>query len=151
MAKWGLGRFGVSGGCAYQCKLRSILSRSAVDLRVNLQREEVVSAIREADLMVSTSRKEANSLALLESMAAGVPWVSFDVGSARENGGGAVVNNLDEMRQAVSEFSRNLELRRNLGNAGHAQVVEKHNWDSIVDQYEQLYESAVGQRSAVAC
>jgi glycosyltransferase involved in cell wall biosynthesis len=151
MAKWGLGQFGVSGGCAHQCKIRSILSRGAVDLRVNLPREEVVSAIREADLMVSTSRKEANSLALLESMAAGVPWVSFDVGSARENSGGVVVRDLNEMRQVVSELSRNTELRRNLGKAGRAQVVAKHNWDSIVDKYEQLYESAVGQRSAVAC
>jgi glycosyltransferase involved in cell wall biosynthesis len=151
MAKWGLGQFGISGGCAYQCKLRSILSQGTVDLRINRPREEVVSAIREADLTVSTSRKEANSLALLESMAAGVPWVSFDVGSARQNDGGVVARNLDEMRQVVGELSRNPELRRHLGNAGRAQIVAKHNWDRIVDQYEQLYESSIGQRSAVAC
>ena len=150
MAKWGLGRFGISGGCAYQCWLRSILSPDTVNLRLNRPREEVVSAIREADLVVSTSSKEANSLVLLESMAAGVPWVSFDVGSARENRGGVVVRNLDEMRQVVSELSRSPELRRNLGNAGRAQIVAKHNWDSLVDQYERFYEKAIGQRSAVA-
>jgi L-malate glycosyltransferase len=150
MGKWGLGRFGISGGCAYQCKVRKILSPDTLDLRVNRPRGEVVSAIKEADLMVSTSRKEANSLALLESMAAGVPWVSFDVGSARENSGGIVVRNLDDMRQMVSELLRSPELRRSLGAAGRAQIVAKHNWDSIVDQYEQVYESAVGQRSAAA-
>ncbi len=151
MAKWGLGRFGISGGCAYQCKLRSIKSPDTVDLRVNRPREEVISAIREADLMVSTSKKEANSLALLESMAAGVPWISFDVGSARENRGGVVVRDVDEMGRVVSELARSPELRRSLGDAGRAQIVAKHSWNGIVDQYEQLYESAVAQRSAVSC
>lgn len=148
MAKLGLGRFGISGGCAYQCKLRSMVSSGTVDLRVNRPREEVVSAIKEADLMVSTSSKEANSLVLLESMTAGVPWVSFDVGSARENAGGVVVRDLDEMRQVVTELSRNPELRRNLGDSGRAQVVAKHDWDGIVDQYEKLYEIAVEGRFA---
>src|SRR5208282_2129275 len=97
MGKWGLGRFGISGGCAYQCKLRSMVSPGTADLRVNRAREEVVSTIKEADLMVSTSCKEANSLVLLESMAAGVPWVSFDVGAARINAGGVVVRDLGEM------------------------------------------------------
>jgi glycosyltransferase involved in cell wall biosynthesis len=148
MGRWGLGRFGISGGCAYQCRLRSALSLGTVDLRVNRPREEVVSAIKEADLMVSTSGKEANSLALLESMAAGVPWVSFDVGSARENAGGLIVRDLNEMRAAVVELSRNARLRRKLGDAGRAQIAQKHNWGTIVDQYEQLYKSVVSQRFA---
>lgn len=151
MAKWGLGRFGIKGGCAYRCKLRIMASPGAVDLRVNRPREEVVSAIKEADLMVSTSGKEANSLALLESMAARVPWVSFDVGSARDNAGGVVVRELDEMKDVVAELSRNAELRRKLGNAGHGQILEKHNWDKIVDQYEQIYECADSQGSGLAC
>jgi len=151
MAKWGLGRFGISGGCAYQCKLRSMVPSGTVDLRVNRPREEVVSAIKEADLMVSTSSKEANSLVLLESMTAGVPWVSFDVGSARLNAGGVVVRDPDEMKEVVAELSRNAELRRKLGTAGRGQILEKHDWDNRVDQYEQIYESAVSQRSGLAC
>jgi glycosyltransferase involved in cell wall biosynthesis len=151
MAKWGLGRFGVSGGCAYQCKLRNMVSPGTVDLRRSRPRKEVVSAIKEADLMVSTSSKEANSVALLESMAAGVPWVSFDVGAARINAGGVVVRDLDEMKGVVAELSRNAELRRKLGSAGRGQILEKHDWDNIVDQYEQIYESAVSRRSGLAC
>jgi len=151
MAKWGLGRFGASGGCAYQCRLRSMVSPSTVDLRKNRPRTEVVSAIKEADLMVSTSGKEANSIVLLESMAAGVPWVSFDVGSARINAGGVVVRDMDEMKDVVAELSRNAELRRKLGNGGSAQISEKHNWDTIVDQYEQLYEGLISQRLPQVC
>jgi glycosyltransferase involved in cell wall biosynthesis len=149
-SRWNLGALGVRGGCFYACRAKALFSDS-LELRTNVSREQVVSAIQEADVVVSTSRWEANSLVLLESMAAGTPWVSFDVGSARENRGGVVARDLDEMRQVVSELSRNPELRRSLGEAGRAQIVAKHNWDSIVDQYEQVYEGAVGQRSAVAC
>ena len=151
MNKWGLGRFGISGGCAYQCRLRSILSPDAMDLRVNLRREEVVSAVREADIVVSTSRKEANSIVLLESMAAERPWVSFDVGSARENDGGLVVANFDEMKKAVIELCRNPGFRKTLGAAGRTQIVAKHDWDDIVDQHEQVYWSAIGERSPSMC
>jgi glycosyltransferase involved in cell wall biosynthesis len=149
MNKWGLGRFGISGGCAYQCRLRSTLSPDAVHLRVNLRREEVVSAIKEANVVVSTSGKEANSIVLLESMAAGIPWVSFDVGSARENEGGIVAANFSQMVEAVIELSQNPRLRERLGAAGRAQVVVKHDWDIIVDQYEQLYELALGSKTLV--
>ena len=142
--RWALGRVGISGGCAYECELRSKLSMGTVGLRTNLPRQEVVSAIREADVIVSTSKREANSLVLLESMAAGTPWVSFDVGSARENAGGVVVGHLGEMAEEVMELLRNLGRRETLGRAGRARAVEKHDWDGLVDRYEQVYESVAG-------
>jgi glycosyltransferase involved in cell wall biosynthesis len=143
MSKWGLGRFGVSGGCAYECRIGPLLSMGAVDLKTNLPRREVVSAIQEADVVVSTSKWETNSLVLLESMAAGTPWVSFDVGSARENIGGAVAGNLDDMANSITELVRDHDRRKSLGRAGRARIAVKHDWESITDRYEQLYESLV--------
>jgi L-malate glycosyltransferase len=143
MSKWGLGRLGISGGCAYECWSRAVLSMGAVDLKTNLLRREAVSAIQEADLVVSTSKWEANSLVLLESMAAGTPWVSFDVGSARENVGGVVADNIDEMAKIVTELLRAPDRRKSLGKAGRARVAANHNWESITDHYEQLYESVI--------
>lgn len=150
MAKWGLGRYGISGGCAYECRLRAALPNSPIDLRTNLPRHEVVSAIQEADLVVSTSRLEANSLVLLESMAAGTPWVSFDVGTARQNVGGVVADNLDEMAKVVTELLRDPQRRKSLGSAGRARVAANHDWDSITEQYEQLYEGAIEQSCKTA-
>jgi glycosyltransferase involved in cell wall biosynthesis len=145
MRKWGLGRLGITGGCSYECRSRAILSR-AVDLRMNLPRAQVTSAIKEADVLVSTSNWEANSVLLLESMAAGTPWVSFDVGSARENAGGIVVNTMDEMGNAVTQLLKDPDRRRSLGREGRIRAKEKHDWVRVVDQYERLYERAVGQR-----
>jgi L-malate glycosyltransferase len=139
-AKWNLGSLGIRGGCFYACRARAMLP-SSLELRTNVPREQVVSAIQEADVMVSTSRREANSLVLLESMGAGTPWVSFDTGTARQNAGGIVVGTLDEMATEVTELLGNRARRRSLGSAGRVQVAANHDWDSITDQYEQLYQN----------
>lgn len=145
MAKWELGTFGVHGGCFYECTARALASR-LVELKTAIPRSEVVSAIQEADIVVSTSRWEANSVALLESMSAGTPWVSFDVGSARENVGGIVAGDLSHMANTLIELLTDPDRRKKLGRAGRARIVEEHDWESITDRYEKLYESAAGQR-----
>lgn len=133
---------GIHGGCMYACRMRACLSRS-IALRVHVPRAEVVSAIREADVVVSTSRWEANSLVLLESMAAGTPWVSLDVGSARENAGGIVAGSVREMGEAVAGLLRNPELRARLGQEGRLRAEQRHDWRSIVRQYEHLYRDSI--------
>jgi hypothetical protein len=35
--------------------------------------------------------------------------------------------------------------RRGLGREGRARVEERHDWNHIVDRYEQLYENAIAQ------
>ena len=147
MAKWELGRIGIAGGCAYKCRLRTVLAGNAVELKTNLERYQVVSAIQEADVVVSTSKWEANSLVLLESMAAGTPWVSFDVGSARENTGGVVVGSLGEMVNVVAELLRDADRRKRLGELGRARAAAQHDWDSITNQYEELYETALREHA----
>ena len=150
VSKWSLGRMGVSGGCAYTCRLTSKLSMGRVSLKTNIPREKVISAIQEADVIVSTSTWEANSVVLLESMAAGTPWVSFDVGAARENAGGVVVRNSDEMAAAVMGLLQDPARRAALGAAGRSRARTNHDWDTLADEYERVYESAVGT-SVQAC
>lgn len=145
MDRWGLGRLGLKGGCFYECRMHSATSKS-VGLRSSVPRGEVVSAIQEADLVVSTSRWEANSVVLLESMTAGTPWVSTDVGSARENAGGVIADSTEEMAESVIQLLQDPARRRTLGKEGQIQAAERHDWKRIADQYLQLYESVIGQR-----
>lgn len=146
--KWPLGKLGISGGCFYQCCARTMVSKS-IDLRVRIPREEVVSAIKEADLVVSTSYWEANSVVLLESMAAGTPWVSTDVGSARDNAGGVTADSSDEMAKSVIDLLQNPARRRTLGNEGMIRTAERHDWKNIAGQYLQLYESVIDQQHRI--
>jgi glycosyltransferase involved in cell wall biosynthesis len=146
-ARWGLGRFGVRGGCWYRCRFEAGFSRG-IELRWNVPRAEVVSAVRESSVTLLTSAFEASPLTILESMAAGIPWVSFDVGCVREYVGGVVVKDVVEMVDATLEFLRNPERARAVGEQGHRRVHEQHSWDDIVRRYESLYDrlSAGGRR-----
>lgn len=146
--KWQLGNIGISGGCFYKCRVRTMISKS-IDLKVRIPREEVVSAVKEADLVVSTSHWEANSVVLLESMAAGTPWVSTDVGSARDNAGGVTADPTEEMAKCVIELLQDPARRRTLGNEGRMRAAERHDWKHIAGQYLQLYESVIGQQHRI--
>jgi len=142
-ARWGLGRLGVKGGCWYHCRLRTLGARG-VELRWGVPRPEVVSAIQEADVVIVTSRREASPIVPLESMAAGTPWVSFDVGCVREYHGGMVVPTRQAMVEAVVGLLQSPEERRRLGAQGRQRAEEGHNWDVIARAYEAVYSAAAG-------
>lgn len=135
--KWNLGRFGFKGGCWYKCCLGSMFS--PIKLKVGTPKPEVVSALKEADMLIMPSKWEAYPLAMLEAMAAGTPWISFDVGCARENAGGIVVKNSDEMARVIVDLFNHPERCRQLGEEGKAQIAARHDWETIVNQYEEYY------------
>jgi glycosyltransferase involved in cell wall biosynthesis len=144
-AQWGIGRWGIKGGCWYRCRGLAAF-RSGVALRWNVPRSETVSAIKEADIVLITSWREASPLVVLESMAAGTPWVAFDVGSVREHAGGVVVNSVEDMTMTALELLNNSDRRDKLGQDGRMRVREGHDWEAITTRYEQLYTAAANGR-----
>jgi len=148
-AKWNLGLLGVRGGCFYGCKTRAMFSRD-VELKSRVPREEGVSAIQEADLLVSTSKWEANSVVLIESMASGTPWVSTDVGSAREQAGGIVATSAIEFGEAIRKLLGDPSLRETMGEEGRTRAQQRHAWNTIAEQYERIYCEAVSSRREVS-
>lgn len=142
--KFGMGKFGILGGCYYSCYIKSFLNSSVI-LKTNLQRKEVVSAIKEADILVSTSVKEANSIVILEAMAAKTPWVSFNVGSVSKNEGGVIVRNEKHMAEQICELLIDHKKRLHLGRLGRQRVNEFHSWDKIISLYEKEYLSVIGK------
>jgi glycosyltransferase involved in cell wall biosynthesis len=144
-ARFDLGRIGVIGGCWYRCLAKSVHQRG-VQLKRGVSRSDVVSAVKEADVFLLTSRWEAYPVSLLESMAAGTPWVSFDVGCVREYKGGVIVGDIEEMAVVTDEILRRPELRAALSEAGVAEIKAKHNWSDIAKQYESLYLECVSRK-----
>lgn len=59
----------------------------------DLPREDVVAAFNQSDIFLMTSKKEVAPLVILESQAAGLPWVSMDVGNVKDHLGGVVIKN----------------------------------------------------------
>lgn len=136
--KWNLGKLGIRGGCYYACKLRSLFEPS-ISLMEDIPRELTVSAIKEADIMVHPSSWEASPLVILDCMAAGIPFVAFDVGCIREHAGGIVVRSTAEMVDAVIELINDGRRRKDLGEQGKRCVAERHDWEKVVDAYEGLF------------
>jgi len=134
-ARWNLGRFGIKGGCWYECSARAVF-QPTVSLRWNEPRTRVVSAVQEADVVLVTSSREASPLVVLECMAAGTPWVSLNVGCVRENCGGVVVSSAGEMVSVTLELLRDPQRREQLTHEGRSAAVRRHNFDRIAEVYE---------------
>ena len=135
--KWNLGKLGLKLPCYYECKLQSVMTPNFHTL--NLSRLELISAYQQADIFVMPSDIEAAPLVILEAMAAGLPWVSFDVGNVKELAGGLVVKNKSELFEAVLYLKDNPEICQKLGFEGQDFVRKYHDWKNISEKYWELY------------
>ena len=97
------------------------------------------------DVFLLTSRNEGTPVALIESMASGVPGVSTDVGGVGDVIDGEDVGLLAASGDAASLAAGVLALlndparRHAMGDRGRAAVVARYSLDRLVDDVEQLY------------
>jgi glycosyltransferase involved in cell wall biosynthesis len=103
-------------------------------------RGHVVAAYLEASLFLSGSMIEAFPLVILEAMGSGVPFVAYPAGNIADLPGGLIVRSVAEMVKAVGYLLNSRAARNELGMAGCREQRLHYEWDSIVDQYESLYQ-----------
>lgn len=107
---------------------------------------------RAADVLWVTSRHEGLARAMIESLACGVPVVSFDISSAREiledQACGRVVPGDDfaALARAVLELASDPELRARLGASGASFARERFAPRRCVEAYAALYERLAAAR-----
>jgi glycosyltransferase involved in cell wall biosynthesis len=133
-------------GCQLGCSVRA--RRGTVRLIDGSAPQAVEQALAAADLFLFTSRVECAPLVILEAMAAGTPWVSFDVGNVSELDGGIVAAGPRELNEAAGEI---LDGRRpELGPQGRAAWEANHRWEHVVGSYESTFQSVLGVHPARA-
>ena len=90
-----------------------------------------------------TSKWEAYPISLIEAMAAGVPWISTNVGIVKYLPGGFVANEISDISYWIEFVSKNEKVAQSLGNVGKAYASTQFKINKKVDQLEDVILKAV--------
>ena len=112
-------------------------------------RRDLATIYGATDVFLLTSRNEGTPVALIESLAAGVPGVSTDVGGVRDVLGGdlgavAPFGRAEALASAVAQLLADPARRRAMGERGRASVVARYGVDRLVDDIDGLYRELLG-------
>jgi glycosyltransferase involved in cell wall biosynthesis len=130
-------------GCNLRCRVTAATRGSAVRVVDGARDPEAVAReLAAADLFLFPSQIECAPLAILEAMAAGLPWVSYDVGNVCELAGGLVVGSFEELVTAAEGVLGGSH--PGLGRLGVEAWARDHRWPAIVEAYETLFAELVG-------
>jgi glycosyltransferase involved in cell wall biosynthesis len=108
-------------------------------------RRDLATVYGASDVFLLTSRNEGTPVALIESLAAGVPGVSTDVGGVRDVIDTEAVGLLAPFGDAraladhVTTLLANRDRRRLMGGAGRQSVVTRYGVDRLVGDVDALY------------
>lgn len=120
----------------------------------DLDRADLISCYFESNLFVFASNIEYSPLVLFEACAAGLPFITVEVGNAVEivkwtKGGvicpselsdnGNTVTNPKVLAERVGELISNQPLLLFLGRNGRRSWQQSFNWDIVAKEYEQIF------------
>jgi glycosyltransferase involved in cell wall biosynthesis len=129
--------------CAVEARASGLLRPGRRVVLADPPRGGVLEAYADADVFLFCSRVECSPIVLFEALAAGLPFVSVDVGNAREiaawSGGGVVVQSDDDLPGAVGALLADSERRRELGERGRAAWRQHFTWEAVAARYEAVY------------
>jgi glycosyltransferase involved in cell wall biosynthesis len=143
-------------------ELRGELEQTAATLGLGRQvrflgwRRDLPAIYGATDVFLLTSRNEGTPVALIESLAAGVPGVSTDVGGVRDVvspdgshptdavGIVAPFGDAAALARAVGRLLADAQLRRSMGSRGRTQMLARYGVDRLVDDIEALYRELLG-------
>jgi glycosyltransferase involved in cell wall biosynthesis len=139
--------FMIAGDGDLRDALESRARTLGIDQRVRLLgwRRDLPTIYAASDLLLLTSRNEGTPVALIESLASGVPGVSTDVGGVRDVissdsiGLTAPDGDVSALAAHVSTLIEDPMRRRQMGANGRASVVSRYGLDRLVTDVEQLY------------
>lgn len=139
--------FLIAGDGELRAELEQLARSHGVDGRTRFLgwRRDIAMVYGATDVFLLTSRNEGTPVALIESLASGVPGVATDVGGLRDVidsddvGLLAPFGDASALARHVSGLLGDAERRRTMGARGRAAVVSRYQVDRLVDQMESLY------------
>ena len=134
-------------GCYHSCHRRATISNFLSTLAhngkkiiiTNFSREDTILAYQAADLFLFLSHVECSPLVLFESAAAGLPFISREVGNTREiakwTGGGIIC----ESTSCLEKLLGNDQMLHQLSLNGRSNWRTTYTWNKLAKQYLSLY------------
>ncbi len=126
------------------CFWKSVWSKN-IYLVDGRNRQAVLSAYKNADLFLFGSQVECSPLVMYESFAAGTPFLTRPVGNVLDHPGAVeIATTFDEMSASANRLLDNPSLRADLIRNGKEIWQGGHDWQTIVGQYEELFNKLLG-------
>lgn len=104
----------------------------------DISRDITKKYIKEAECGILSSRYEVYPIFIAETIACRKPFISTDVGCVREIPGGIIVENVDELRNAMKGVIQDKNLAKKLGDEGYNYACENLMQIDKVKQLEKL-------------
>lgn len=124
----------------------------------DLTRPQTVAAFKASDLFLFTSRIECSPIVLFESLAAKTPFLTTDVGNAKEiinwtRGGKLLPTTINCWGYSQVQAAQSAKILEDcyhhrprlslMRKRGHTAWLKKFTWEKIANKYESLYESLI--------
>ena len=119
-------------------ELSVALGETRVEFLTGVSREKTIQLIKNATLYLFGSKSEMFPISVVEAIAAGVPYISTNVGCVKSLPGGAVVESEGEMTEWIEKLWKDSKLRRKYHNEGVAYARKELTIGSKVDKLENL-------------
>lgn len=126
-------------------KANKIMSEKDVQIEilVGVSREDTIRYVKQSEVYLMTSRREAFPISISEAMASGIPFISTDVGIVKHLPGGTVCNSICQQVDALEKYVFDAEMRHKVGMEGKQFAVENMRICSKIEQLEKNLEKLI--------
>jgi glycosyltransferase involved in cell wall biosynthesis len=134
----------------YRPEVERLITELALDGVVHLlgQRSDMPAVYASCDFMVSSSRQEGLPMAILEGMAAGLPWIATSVGAVpmvihdSQNGILIAPENVKLLAASIIQIMRSPEDRARMGAAARHLTESEFSAERMAADYLRVYSAA---------
>ena len=143
----------IYGNGPYRSQIDRLISdfglTNNVEVKEFTPRKQLWKRIKETAVVVAPSMAEAQSVAVLEGMALKKPVVAFDYSFSHEvirdmyNGLLAKQKNVNDLAEKIRLLFLDQDLSNKLAKNAYESLRKKHNWDTMIDQYLEMYKDAI--------